>query len=407
MKKDTLHFLEFPRTNKLYSLMAKDSIDILMNIEFLFKNKLNLDKAYHEPDSFFIECNNIIRNIVFIIEKSKKSSTKYPWLYKFINEFTKKYEDEYCILVKIRDNSMHQELLITDGAIEFGLYKIMSKTSYKLKIGMGDKNNYRLLPSHYIYKETESFFQDLLILHYYLFTDLDHSAIGECLGISRWWWYKISYKDRSRHRKDKVIDVYSIISKITDALINGISNAYSQHLRIPFDKLHIHTPEKYNFINTLLEIDLYPNIFKEKWQCDVKPSNWKYLLEYNIIRQTEKRYKLINNIYSFIPKTKNELIRLLDRYTHIKIADFIDQEDYNRFVSFILLPHYYLENIKSIAFINKFDFSLIMELHKLGQEYILKVDLHFEEVDEELKDRYLEKIGKIINKIKTSIEKLC
>ena len=188
MKKDILHFLEFPASNKLYYLMAKDSIDILMNIELLFKNKLNLDKVYHEPDNFFIECNNIIRNIVFIIEKSKKSNTRYPWLYKFIKGFIEKYEDEHRILKKIRDNSMHQELLITEGAIEFGLYKIMSKTSYKLKIGMGNNSNYRLFPPHYIYKETESFFQDLLILHYYLFTGLDHSAIGECLGISRWWW---------------------------------------------------------------------------------------------------------------------------------------------------------------------------------------------------------------------------
>jgi len=48
-----------------------------------------------------------------------------------------------------------------------------------------------------------------------------------------------------------------------------------------------------------------------------------------------------------------------------------------------------------------------MELHKVGQEFVLKVDLHFEKVGKELKDSYLEKIGKIINKIKISIEKIC
>ena len=43
MKKDILHLLEFPQKNELYSSMAKDALDILMNLELLFKNKLNLD----------------------------------------------------------------------------------------------------------------------------------------------------------------------------------------------------------------------------------------------------------------------------------------------------------------------------------------------------------------------------
>lgn len=403
MKSDILHLLEFPQKNELYSLMSKNALDILLNIELLFKNKINLDKVYHEPDNFLIECNNVIRNILFIIEKSTKSKTKYPWLYNFIQGFIKEHEDNYIILKKLRDNSMHQELIIADGAILFGLYRIINETSYELKIGMGDVNEVRSIPSHYIYSETESYFQYLLILHYYLFMNLDHSTKGECLGITRLWFYEVEYKDKSQKLIKKRLNIYNTVSTMVDSIINGISFAYSEFINIPHEKWRIHISAKYNFINTLLEIDLYPNIFKNQWDSEAKPLNWKYLLEYNMVCKTEERFEQINKIYSYIPKTKDEIITLLDRYVSIKTQDFIDQADYDKYMSFILLPHYFLNSIKTVSLINNFNFSLIMELHNLGQVYALNINPFYEKIDDKIKDSYFEKLGVIIGKIKISL----
>ena len=82
MKKNVIHLLEFPKNDSVFKNMSVDALDILMNIEIIFKNFLNLQKCYHEPDNFLIECNNIIRNLVFLIEKGKNSKTKYLWLYR-------------------------------------------------------------------------------------------------------------------------------------------------------------------------------------------------------------------------------------------------------------------------------------------------------------------------------------
>jgi hypothetical protein len=404
MDKNILHFLEFPKSSQLYSSMARNALDILMNIELLFKNKLNLDRAYHEPDNFVIECNNIVRNILFIIEKSKKSKTKYLWLYEFIQKYIDENTVAYSILRKIRNNSLHKELLITDGAIEFGLYRVMNPMEYKLKIGMGDVNKNRMIPSHYIYRETESYFQSLLMFHYYMFMDLDHSAFGECLGITRRWLYGI--KNEEEKSTTKIVDIYNTISDMVDSLVNGISYSYSQHSNIAYDKMVIHIESKYNCVNTILEIDLYPGIFEKSWKGRIEPLNWKYMLEMNMIKRTKERHDQMNKAYSFIPNTKKQLIELIDKFVSIKMKDFVDQEEYDKYVTFILIPHYFLKGLMDVDFVKNFDFQLILELHNLGQEFLRNVNRKFDSVDEATKNQYLEKIGNVIQKIKLNLNLL-
>jgi hypothetical protein len=48
IKPDVINFLSFSKSDELFREMASDSVDVLMNIELIFKNKLNLDKSFHE-----------------------------------------------------------------------------------------------------------------------------------------------------------------------------------------------------------------------------------------------------------------------------------------------------------------------------------------------------------------------
>ena len=102
------YFLDFPKRNKLYNHMANNAIDLLLNLELLFKNKIRLDFSYHEPDDFILECNNLIRNAVFLVERTKKAS-EYPWLKKFIAQFLTTNSEDYAILKTVRNSSMHQK----------------------------------------------------------------------------------------------------------------------------------------------------------------------------------------------------------------------------------------------------------------------------------------------------------
>jgi len=98
------YFLDFPRNNSIYNKMAEEAIDVLLNLELLYKNKIRLDLEYHEPDNFLLESNNLIRNAIFVIEKATKSKTQYPWLKNYIHEFIQDNKNDYQILKTMRNN---------------------------------------------------------------------------------------------------------------------------------------------------------------------------------------------------------------------------------------------------------------------------------------------------------------
>jgi len=404
MKKDILYFLEFPKSEKVFKDMSVHALDVLLNLELLFKNKLNLDKVYHEPDNFIIECNNIIRNIAFVIESGLKLKTKYPWLYEFLNDYRNNNSDQYYILKKIRDNSMHQELFISDGAIDFGLYRVMDQMNYKLKIGMGDLDKIGRMPKYYIYTETELFFQKLLTMHYYLFMDLEHSALWECLGVTRFWKAEVKFKDRNEKNRKEIIDIYVLITSTVSNLINGITEAYCKFRDMEFKKFNISDYSKYNFINTILEIDLYPLWFSRLWGQSIKPLNWKYALEYNLVDKTIHRNDFIIKVYENLPDTRDELLKLLKRYKNIRIENFKDQSDYDKFISFILLPHFYFKNIGIEDILERIDFDEIIKIQKMGEKFVEEINSHFDNIEDKVKNEKLEmiglEIGKIYNKLK-------
>lgn len=397
---DVINFLSFSKSDELFREMATDSIDVLMNIELIFKNKLNLDKSFHEPAEFILESNNIVRNLAFLTEKATKSKSKYLWLYDAITPFLKTHEKEFSILKSLRDKSMHQELIVSEGAFHFGLYKILSQTEYRLKIGLGDINQNKNVPLHYVYRNTESIFQELLLMHYLTYIDINHNDLGECLGVTRRWYIQAQYNDKEKKSHTETIDIYELISKYSHDLINAVIKAYSEHKKLkPYD-FKIHVSGECNFINTVLEIDLYPNLFNDFWEGDFAPLNWKYFLEYHSVKNTLKRQEYIKKLYDEIPETVNEYLKLLDRYKNIKIEDFRDQESYNAYIRFITFPHWYINSYKSITL----EVEKIYELYKVAKEYVINIDQNFDKVSNDVKNQYLGKVSKLITEIKESVE---
>ncbi|WP_211227866.1 hypothetical protein [Spirochaeta cellobiosiphila] len=404
MNSNITHFLDFPENNKLYTEMSRKSVDLLFNIEMLYKNKNRLDFVYHEPDNFILECNNLIRNAIFLVEKANKSKTKYPWLKEFIDDFKQKYQNEFLLLKKIRDNSMHQEFLISEGTIEFGLFRIMSPIDYKLKIGMVDIKEEKNIDPQYLYSSTTSFFHKILFLHQYMFMDIKHIALNECLGVTRRWLCRIKYNDNNKKSKTEDIDIYDCISKFTSNLIVGISNAFKNEYSIDEEKIYFcHYPNKYNNINTILEIDFYPDFFCKQWVGNIKPLNLKFNYEHWVHEQYIERNNAYMKLVDNLPDDRGQLLEMMESYTDIQIEDFKEQDEYNRYTSFITFPHYYIKSILTIDTIFEIDFSLLLNLQTIGLKYIQEIDVKFDNVSDENINKYLQVLGIEIKKLHQNI----
>lgn len=393
------YFLGFPKNSQLYSEMASKTIDVLLNIELLFKNKIRLDSVYHEPDNFILELNNLIRNTILLVEIAKKSSTKYNWLYLFIKTFLKNYNDDYVILKAIRNSSLHQEFLVTEGTIEFGLYRIISPTEYRLKLGVGDFQLQGNIDPLYLFSPTISFFNKILFLHQYLFIDIEHSAVDECLGVTRRWLCKIDIRNNN-NKAPVIVDIYEITSKFASALIYGISEAFKKEYSISDGKSYFcHIPDKYNFINTILEIDLYPDFFTNQWGGNRRPLNFSFSQDFyesiEFKARNDSYLKLINRL----PKDPGKLLAILEYYSKITIEDFQNQEEYELYTSLITFPHLFIKAGLQGKHIFDVDFTLIAKLQTIGLEYVQNIDMNFDTTSNEEKNEYINQMGSIIQKL--------
>jgi len=401
IKSEIINMLEFPKSSSLFQSMSTEAPDILLNIEILFKNKLNLDRAYHEPDNFIIESNNIIRNLIFLTEVAKKN--KYQWLNDTIETFKEEYNTDYVKLKEFRRLASHTELIISEGTFEFGLYKIMDNISYKLKIGMDNSTGKNKLQLHDVYKDTETIFHKLLMMHYLIFIDIKNRDKFECLGITRKWLAKIKLKNGNNGSKTQVVDIYHLISNYCDKLINCIMHAYGKTNKIEHKEFRLHIASHYNYINTVLELDLYPTLFNKFWKGSFEPLNWKYLVDFNIKKNIDIKRKAIERVYNEIPNSIDAYITLLNKYINVKIEDFGSQDEYNSYMSFISLHHLYMNPLKSKKFIMKVNFENIYALHNLAERYIQEIDLNFETVPNKVKNDFLNEISNILNVIRTNI----
>jgi hypothetical protein len=383
MGKDEI--IELSKVNPIYKKMSIESPQVLINMEILIENYFDLALNYHNPKRFILTYNNIIRNIFYFIDVSKKNPlSKNTWLKDAMANTFDKNREKIIMHKKIRNLATHEKLIVPDdNSIEFGVYRIIRSSECILKIGMGNNENKKVL-NNYLYMPTERIFHKVLFLHDVLFIDNEHTSISECLGITRNWFADVSYQYNGENKK-RHINLFIEISKLIDILVNTVGEYYANTLGKKYKPLLLCEQKGYNFINTVLEIDMYPELFKKWWgNTNIKPFNYSYLMEYEQNVRHNLRADLYSNVFNNIIKDKTKYKCLLKEYSEVNISFFQEnQEKYEEYIRFLLFNHLSLkECYSSMLLVPKSNiFSLAMSLRKNIEYYIENIDSHFDEKD--------------------------
>jgi len=263
---------ELEKSSLFYEQMASEHPALVQNIEIVNENRTQLDVTYHEPKKFILEINNLLRSILFLVEYSVKNSP--DWLSSSIKSFREDSRHDYEILKYLRNVSAHQKLILPDESLVSGLYRIKSQGNYLLKLGFGDHNNPGSYSRDFTLNNTENIFHDLLVFPSLAFMDLEHCALGECLGVTRKWFFKVKFRTK-KELFDETVDVHKLTSVFSGKLLDCICEAYAQENRITYSgSWEPESLEEHNYINTLLEIDIYPSLFSKWWEGKCAPLNY-------------------------------------------------------------------------------------------------------------------------------------
>jgi len=359
---------ELEKSSLFFESMGKEHPGIVQNIEITHENKMALDESFHTPKHFILNLNNALRSLLFFIEKSVKNSPS--WLHSCVKSYKEEHRKEYEILKKLRDVSAHQALIFPNESIITGLYRIRSSKEYVAKIGMGDLQG----PGSYSWdlamKNTDEIFHDLLVFHSMAFMDLEHSALNECLGITRKWFFHIKFSNKT-DSFDEVIDVYKLFCEFSAKLLDAVCIAYATEKEIKFDMSFQNHMKEFNCINTLLEIDLYPSLFSEWWEDEMSPLNYgirskKYMGDF--ISAYDEMH---NECYKNLCNSPESYKKILQKYHDIPIDEFLSDNNLNEFYSFIYFNHWHFKNsFKGGLMEYPLNPSDIIKLQRLGKVFM-------------------------------------
>lgn len=361
---------ELEKSSLFFEGMSERHPELVQNIEIVHENKNSLDISYHNPKQFILHLNNALRSLLFFIEAAIKNSP--PWLNSCVNNYRKENQQDYEILKKLRDISAHQTLIFPAESLITGLYRIKSSQDYLPKIGMGDFK----APGNYSWdlamKNTDEIFHDLLVFHSIAFMDLEHGEPGECLGISRKWFFHVKFKNRAGSY-DEIVDVYDLICKFSAKLLDAVCTSYAEQTGTQFTTPFYHEMKEFNCINTLLEIDLYPSLFTEWWEGNVSPMNYGVrVLKHrgNAINSYDEAHKeSYSNLCDSPEAYKNTLIKYRDM-TH---EEYFSDDNINSFYSFIYFNHWHYKKSFGRGLLDlPIQPSEIMSLQRLGKIFMVE-----------------------------------
>ncbi|WP_030128995.1 hypothetical protein [Pseudomonas sp. QTF5] len=359
---------ELEKTSIFFEHLALKEPLLVQNMEIMFENQTQLNTSYHNPKQFILNLNNLLRSTLFFVETSIKNTSS-P-LKTTVNEFRKNHSKEYEILKHLRNVSVHQTLIFPEESLVSGLYRVKSDTEYLLKLGFGDHSK----PGKYSWdlalKNTQDIFHDLLTFHSITFMDLEHSALWECLGVTRKWFFKVKFNNQTT-KFDEVIDIYELACNFTAKLLDSVCIAYAQEMKIQCTHKFHQPLKEHNFVNTILEIDLYPSLFTEWWEEDTPPLNFGTLVERN---EGDKHLYLDNwhkQAYENLCNTPMAYKTLLIKYSNASPDACFNKENRKEFTSFIILNHWHFKNSFNASLMDSpLDATEIMAIQRLGKIFI-------------------------------------
>tara|TARA_A200000113_G_scaffold222617_1_gene236566 strand:+ start:61 stop:1263 length:1203 start_codon:yes stop_codon:yes gene_type:complete len=333
---------ELQRSSLFFEQLAAAHPTIIQNIEIVHENKMSLDVSYHQPKHFILGLNNLLRSLLFFVELSNKNSP--DWLKIAVNSFLQAQPDEYQILRYLRNVSAHQKLVFPDESLVSGLYRIKSTRNYTLKLGFGDHDK----PGKYAWdlalKDTSEIFHDMLAFASITFMDLEHSSIGECLGITRRWFFKVNFKTDQK-RYNEIVDVYQLVSAFSARLLDHVCKAYAAHLGVHYEHTFEVQLEDHNFINTLLEIDLFPGLFSDWWEDEYGPLNYGIRSKITESRRHESNDEFHKWVYENLTPDIAAYRAQLDRFASLDAKAIFEKDNIAEFASFVLTNHWHYNSV--------------------------------------------------------------
>lgn len=329
---------ELQRSSLFFEQLAAAHPTVAQNVEIVHENKIALDVAYHQPKHFILGLNNLLRSLLFFIELSRKNSP--DWLKEAVASFIQAKPDEYQMLRYLRNVSAHQKLVLPEESIVSGLYRIRSDKNYMLKLGFGDHEK----PGNYAWdlalKDTAEIFHDMLVFESIAFMDLEHSSIGECLGITRRWFFKLKFKTDEK-RYNEVVDVYSLVASFSVALLDHVCHAWAANIGVQYDHTFELEVGDHNFINTLLEIDLFPGLFSEWWEGDCPPLNFGVRFKRAEGQRHESSDQFHKWVYGNLTPNIPAFKASLERFLALESNAIFEKKNFDDFLSFVLTNHWH------------------------------------------------------------------
>ncbi|MBK8454720.1 MAG: hypothetical protein WAQ53_03315 [Thiofilum sp.] len=359
---------ELEKQSVFFEKFSEEYSTILQNIEIIHENKLQLEFSYHHPKHFILNLNNLLRSLLFFVESSLKNSPQ--WLSAAVKEFKKDNSKDFQILKYLRNVSAHQKFILPEESIVTGLYRIRSDKKYILKLGFGDFNK----PGKYSWdlslKNTEDIFHDILVFDSLVFMDLEHSAFGECLGVTRRWFYKVKFKNE-QFDVNEIVDVYKTSCTFSSQLLDKVVTAYGKLYNIDYDKKFYHESSEFNNINTLLELDLYPSLFSSWWKNKIYPLNVGVRFNINNCYRYDLQDKYHTETYKSLCTNEEEYKELLIKYSTMPTDDIFNSANAGEFCSFVELNHwFYKKAFKSSFGDTPLEPADIMRLQRYGKIFI-------------------------------------
>jgi hypothetical protein len=397
--------LEFVSWSPFFRHLAKEFPQVALNIEMLFENKLAVDSHYHEPKQFVLAYNNLLGSLSLFVNTMTTLNCK-P-LKSATDGFVSALAEEYTILRRLRDLSAHQKLVVPQEAFAVGLYRIQSGTEYILKIGLGQLDRPIAVREAFFMKNTRDVFHQLLLLHFLTFIDLEHAVLGECLGITRKWYYKVDYKWNGRTVK-RVVDIYDMATSFTTKLMDCACAAYAEYRSLRTPKPFFCRLPPYNFVNTLLEIDLYPNLFSQWWGDNVEPSGFGSLIDYEIRRRIENQLGTYQDEYARLSTDLDAYRKNIDRFSNLDHTVLERPAEFDQFLGFIHLHHWHLMRVLNPMNVvkRKLQIGLLMDLGDYARELLNRPRPLSKPVDSRWLDSQLKKVGKQLQLIQAEVLRL-
>lgn len=333
---------QLQRSSLFFEQMDAEYPTIVPNIEIVLENKNALDTAFHSPKHFILHLNNLLRSLLFFIEFSKKNPPA-AWFQQAVKSFLEINNDDYQKLHWLRNASAHQKLIIPEESLVEGLFRIQSPYEYKLKLGLGDHSKPGKYARDIALKDTSDIFHDMLVFSSIAFMDLEHCAFGECLGITRRWYFKLPAK-LNKAQSEEVTDVYELASSFSAALLDHICNTYAGIRKIRNDQKFSFRLAEHNFINTLLEIDMYPSLFSEWWEEECSPLNLGVRHEYALGRRQFETDHFHRWTYENLTDTPAAYTEQLIWFSSNTPDEIFCEKNERTFFSFILTNHWHFKS---------------------------------------------------------------